>query len=137
MCHPKILLLDEPLSNLDAKLRDEMRSEIKNLVGRTGTTTLYVTHDQIEALAMSDRLAVMQNGQIVQEGTPLEVYSSPRTTFVAKFLGKANLLEGTLVNAGANGSNGNVTTSHGNFECIVAAEIATGQNVMKLSGGQF
>jgi iron(III) transport system ATP-binding protein len=119
---PAVLLLDEPLSNLDAKLREEMRNEIKSLVRRTGTTTLYVTHDQIEALAMSDRVAVMFGGEIVQEGTPWEVYSSPRTSFVAQFLGKANLLEGTLVDHGSEGLLGAVETHHGNLRCFVPEE---------------
>lgn len=89
---PKVLLLDEPLSNLDAKLRDEMRSELKELVGRLGTTTLYVTHDQMEGLTLSDKLAVMNEGFIEQEGDPREVYLSPATPFVAGFVGRANVL---------------------------------------------
>ncbi|MEX2490215.1 MAG: ABC transporter ATP-binding protein [Nitrospirales bacterium] len=93
---PAVLLLDEPLSNLDAKLREEMRRELKQLVRRINITSLYVTHDQIEALAMSDRVAIMRDGQIVQEGTPLQVYSRPRDTYVAQFLGKANLVQGTI-----------------------------------------
>ena len=119
---PAVLLLDEPLSNLDAKLREEMRNEIKSLVHRTGTTTLYVTHDQIEALAMSDRVAVMYGGEIVQEGTPWDVYSSPQSTFVAQFLGKANLLEGTLVERGSDGAPGTVETPHGSLRCVVPEE---------------
>jgi iron(III) transport system ATP-binding protein len=94
---PAVLLLDEPLSNLDALLRDEMRSEIRRLVRRTGLTTLFVTHDQTEALSLSDRFAVMSEGSIVQEGTPEAVYSHPRTTFVASFLGNANLIPGRIL----------------------------------------
>ncbi|HUK40295.1 MAG TPA: ABC transporter ATP-binding protein, partial [Candidatus Acidoferrales bacterium] len=75
---PKVLLLDEPLSNLDAKLREEMRFELRDLVLRLHTTTLYVTHDQIEALSMSDHIAVMNSGKIVQEGTPREIYLTPK-----------------------------------------------------------
>jgi iron(III) transport system ATP-binding protein len=91
---PGILLLDEPLSNLDAKLREEMRIEIKEMQSRLGITTLYVTHDQSEALLMSDRIAVMNQGRIVQEGTPDEIYASPKTVFVADFIGSTNLIGG-------------------------------------------
>ena len=116
---PAVLLLDEPLSNLDAKLRDEMRAEIKDLAQRVGITTLYVTHDQIEALALSDRLAVMLDGEIIQEGTPWEVYSHPHTTFVAEFLGKANFLEGDLQDDSIEGTIGVVETAHGTIKCTV------------------
>jgi iron(III) transport system ATP-binding protein len=94
---PKVLLLDEPLSNLDAKLRNEMRQELKDLVSRLQITTVYVTHDQVEALSMSDRLAVMQQGVIAQEGSPQDVYFTPASEFVAAFVGKANIVEGTIV----------------------------------------
>ena len=89
---PSLLLLDEPLSNLDAKLRDDMRLEVRDLVTRLGITTLYVTHDQGEALSMSDRIAVMRDGHIVQEGSAREIYQTPATTFVADFVGRANLV---------------------------------------------
>ncbi len=92
---PSVLLLDEPLSNLDAKLRDEMRHELKTLVRRLGITTLYVTHDQLEALSMSDRVAVMHAGRIEQLGRPREVYHAPASSFAARFLGRTNVLEGT------------------------------------------
>ena len=88
----RILLLDEPLSNLDAKMRDEMRDEIRALHRRLGLTVVYVTHDQHEALAMSDRIAVMQKGVIEQIGTPREVYHHPRTEFVGNFVGETSLL---------------------------------------------
>ncbi len=94
---PRLLLLDEPLSNLDARLRDGMRRELGALIEALGMTTLFVTHDQGEALAMSDRIAVMDRGSIVQEGSPLEIYRRPSERFVADFLGAANLLEGTIV----------------------------------------
>lgn len=94
--HPDLLLLDEPLSNLDAKLRAEMRGELKALQRQLGVTTVYVTHDQKEALAMADRIAVMSDGQIVQVGTPTELYRKPRTRFVAEFLGDANVWEGRV-----------------------------------------
>jgi iron(III) transport system ATP-binding protein len=91
---PAILLLDEPLSNLDAKLREDMRQEIKTLVRRLGTTTLYVTHDQLEALSMSDRVALLNDGLIVQEGEPRDVYLHPADAFAANFLGRTNVLSG-------------------------------------------
>lgn len=88
---PDLLLLDEPLSNLDAKLRLEMRDEIKRLHGELPTTSLYVTHDQEEALSLADRIAVMHQGNIEQIGTPQEIYESPQTPFVASFVGEMNL----------------------------------------------
>jgi iron(III) transport system ATP-binding protein len=94
---PSLLLLDEPLSNLDAKLREQMRHELREMVQRIGLTTLYVTHDQSEALTMADRIAVMAEGAIVQEGAPREVYSHPRTSFVASFLGVTNFLAAQVV----------------------------------------
>ena len=87
-----ILLLDEPLSNLDAKLRVEVRDELRSIQRRTGMTVLYVTHDQEEALAMSDRIAVMNQGEIMQIGTPQEIYFRPASRFVADFIGAVNLL---------------------------------------------
>lgn len=92
---PTVILFDEPLSNLDAKLRAEMRLEIKELQHRLGITSVYVTHDQEEALAISDRVIVMNTGIIEQIGTPGEIYDTPRTAFVADFVGAANLLRGT------------------------------------------
>jgi iron(III) transport system ATP-binding protein len=96
---PSLLLLDEPLSNLDARLREDMRHEIKSLVQRLQTTTVYVTHDQLEALSMSDRLALLNEGRIVQEGQPRDVYLRPADAFAANFLGRTNLLEGKLTDA--------------------------------------
>ena len=96
---PRLLLLDEPLSNLDAKLRVYMREEIRKIQQRAGITTLYVTHDQEEALSISDRLAVMYQGQVVQVGTPAEVYELPATVGVADFLGRANFLDARVVGA--------------------------------------
>ncbi|WP_093231156.1 ABC transporter ATP-binding protein [Thermoflavimicrobium dichotomicum] len=93
---PQILLLDEPLSNLDAKLREETRVEIKRLQLELGITTIYVTHDQAEAMAMSDRIMVMKNGVVQQVGTPEEIYNRPNNQFVASFIGESNLLEGTV-----------------------------------------
>jgi spermidine/putrescine ABC transporter ATP-binding subunit len=93
---PKVLLLDEPLSNLDAKLREEMRFEIKELVTRLGITAVYVTHDQAEALALSDRVAIMNRGRLEQVGTPEEIYEQPQSRFVAEFIGLSNFLEGRV-----------------------------------------
>ena len=93
---PKVLLLDEPLSNLDAKLREEMRFEIKEVVTRLGITAMYVTHDQGEALALSDRVAIMNRGRLEQLGTPEEIYESPRSRFVAEFIGLSNFLDGQV-----------------------------------------
>jgi len=97
---PRLLLLDEPLSNLDAKLREKMRLEVRDLQRRLGITTLYVTHDQAEALSMSNRIAVMEGGHIRQEGTPREIYQRPATHFVASFVGSANFLDATVVETG-------------------------------------
>ena len=93
--NPDLLLMDEPLSNLDTELRVEMRREIKELHQKTKVTVVYVTHDQSEALALADRIVVMNQGQIEQVGTPQEVYSHPATPFVAKFVGRSNLIAGT------------------------------------------
>lgn len=87
---PSILLLDEPLSNLDAKLRDEMRAQIRDIQQQLGITTVFVTHDQVEALSMCDRIVVMRGGLIEQVGTPLEIYERPATPFVANFVGRTN-----------------------------------------------
>ena len=91
---PKVLLLDEPLSNLDASLRLRMRGELKRLQRKTGMTMIFVTHDQEEALSLSDRIAVMKDGRIEQIGTPDEIYNHPKTSYVATFVGNANILHG-------------------------------------------
>ncbi len=93
---PKVLLMDEPLSNLDAKLREQMRTEIRRIQRRLGITTVYVTHDQTEAMTLSDRIVVMNEGRIEQIGSPTEIYRRPRTRFVADFIGRANFVEGTV-----------------------------------------
>ena len=93
--NPDLLLMDEPLSNLDTELRVEMRREIKELHQKTKVTVVYVTHDQSEALALADRIVVMNQGQIEQVGTPQEIYSHPATPFLAKFVGRSNLIAGT------------------------------------------
>lgn len=95
--HPTVLLMDEPLSNLDAKLRVEMRTAIRDIQKKVGITTIYVTHDQEEALAVSDRIAIMNQGVIQQIGTPKEIYTRPLNTFVATFIGHSNLFEGNII----------------------------------------
>jgi ABC-type Fe3+/spermidine/putrescine transport system ATPase subunit len=95
---PALLLLDEPLSNLDVKLREQMRSELQALHRRLNLAVVYVTHDQAEALALSDRIAVVNQGRLEQVGTPMEVYEHPRTRFVGDFLGRTVILKGTIRN---------------------------------------
>ncbi len=97
---PRCLLLDEPLSNLDAKLRLEMRTEIRRICKAAGLTSVYVTHDQKEALSIADRIAVLRDGRVQQVGTPLEIYRQPASAFVAGFIGEANLLHGLCRVAG-------------------------------------
>lgn len=93
---PRLLLLDEPLSNLDAKLREGMRLELRDLINRLKISALYVTHDQEEALVLSDRVAVMSNGEIIQENSPREMYLRPKHPFVVSFIGNANIVEGRV-----------------------------------------
>jgi putative spermidine/putrescine transport system ATP-binding protein len=97
--HPRVLLLDEPLGALDLKLRQQMQVELKAIQQRVGITFIYVTHDQEEALTMSDRLAVFNHGKVEQVGTPAEIYEHPQTSFVAGFVGVSNLLSGALARA--------------------------------------
>jgi len=110
---PSVLLFDEPLSNLDAKLRSEMRIELRELQRRLGVTSLYVTHDLEEALAMSDRIVVMRTGVVEQSGTPAEIYNYPRTAFVADFVGSANLISGDVVGSDAGAGTVAVRASDG------------------------
>jgi iron(III) transport system ATP-binding protein len=97
--NPKILLMDEPLSNLDARLREEVRGKIRELAKQLGSTVLYVTHDQIEAMAIADKIALMQAGQLLQVGPPMELYDRPSRAEVAEFFGSVNWLKGTMVHA--------------------------------------
>ncbi len=99
VAEPDVLLLDEPLSNLDAKLRDEMRVELRALQRRLGITAVYVTHDQAEALAISDQVALMSGGRIVEQATPSELYERPRSRFAAEFIGAANLIRVRIIPA--------------------------------------
>ncbi len=115
---PGLLLLDEPFSNLDAKLRVQMRAELARLQRELGITTLYVTHDQEEALVLSDRVAVLDAGRLVQAGTPRELYERPKDVFVADFLGGANLLPGVVLRRG----HGEAEVQVGDARLVVAAE---------------
>jgi ABC-type Fe3+/spermidine/putrescine transport system ATPase subunit len=94
---PDVLLLDEPLSNLDARLRANMRKELRRITSELGVTSIYVTHDQIEALVMADRIAVMRHGEVLQVGTPEEIYRTPADLFVGEFVGEANLVPGRVL----------------------------------------
>jgi iron(III) transport system ATP-binding protein len=94
---PRVLLFDEPLSNLDAKLREQMRGEVRKLQQRLRITSIYVTHDQAEAMALSDQIVVMEKGRVQQEGTPFEIYARPANRFVADFIGRVNFLEGRVL----------------------------------------
>jgi multiple sugar transport system ATP-binding protein len=125
---PAVLLMDEPLSNLDALLRLQFRAELKKLVAELNTTTIYVTHDQVEALSLGDRIAVMRSGQIIQVGAPMDVYDMPATTFVGGFIGTPpmNFLDATVVSA-----NGHVAVDLGG-QAMEAPEVVrdlTGRDV--------
>jgi iron(III) transport system ATP-binding protein len=122
---PQVLLLDEPLSNLDAKLRERMRVELRELQRRLRITTLYVTHDQIEALSMSNVIAVMNAGVIVQEGAPREIYLQPKNQFVANFIGSTNQLNGQVVKITGEGT-GIVQTDAGEISCGLMGGLGNG-----------
>lgn len=124
---PRLLLLDEPLSNLDAKLRDTMRTEIRNLVKSLGITTLFVTHDQVEAIGMSDQIVLMKAGRIVQQGAPRDIYLRPNSVFTADFMGRSNLLPGVLE---AGGATGRARTAIGPISGVAGPELAPGARVM-------
>jgi iron(III) transport system ATP-binding protein len=128
VCEPKVLLLDEPLSNLDAKLRADMRIELRELQKRIRVTTLYVTHDQVEALSMSNRVAVIRDGRIMQLDSPREVYLRPSGSFVAAFMGSSNMIPGTLTrNEDAIWA---TKTAIGTFHCAKSAEVRDGEQVL-------
>ena len=124
---PKLLLLDEPLSNLDAKLREKMRFELKRMQRDFGLTTLYVTHDQSEALALSHEIAVMNAGEIVQIGSPRDIYEHPRTRFVADFIGTTNFVTGTI--AGSDGACWRMDSEIGPLQVKSDATLRPGQRV--------
>src|SRR5258705_6354413 len=115
---PRLLLLDEPLSNLDAQLRDEMRSELKRLQSKIGITTVYVTHDQSEALALSDQIAVIDKGVVRQIGSPQDIYFRPANPFVARFVGATNLLTGRLLGS-ANGKASVEVLAGRQIQCVI------------------
>ncbi|SFB85687.1 iron(III) transport system ATP-binding protein [Nocardioides terrae] len=121
---PPLLLLDEPLSNLDAKLRESLRYELKRLQRELGITSIYVTHDQTEALALSSKVAVMQAGQVAQLGTPREIYQRPLTKFVAEFIGTANFLDGTV--RARSGQDFAVETANGVLTLTADADVTVG-----------
>ena len=120
VAEPEVLLLDEPLSNLDAKLRQQMRREITQLQRRLGLTTLFVTHDQEEALALSDTIALMNNGQVVEIGSPEDLYNFPREKFTAEFLGTANIVPGSVI--GKEDGKDVMETAFGRFEALPRSE---------------
>ncbi len=122
---PEVLLLDEPLSALDAKLRETMQAELKRIQEELGVTTIYVTHDQHEALAMSDRVAVMSDGVVQQVGTPQEIYRRPRRRFVASFIGRVNLIPGRWEPA-----TGRLAGEAGSFAVGAAADVARGPRLL-------
>lgn len=128
IARPEILLLDEPLSNLDAKLRESLRLELKRLQQETGQTTVYVTHDQAEALALSTRIAVMKAGHVMQLGTPREIYNEPANYFVADFIGTSNFVSGRVTEVSHESVV--VETDLGSFvSSAIPARISTGDEV--------
>lgn len=129
VAQPQLLLMDEPLSNLDAKLRIEMRHELRELFDRLKLTVLYVTHDQEEALVLSHRVAVMQDGRVVQLGAPMEIYKEPANLFVAGFVGTTNLLQGRVLSISAAGELGTVKTAAGELRCQLPEQVVPGQEV--------
>ncbi len=126
---PKVLLLDEPLSNLDAKLREEMRGELRRLIKSLGMTAIFVTHEQIEALTLSDVISVMSGGHIIQEGTPIDIYQRPTNPFVANFIGQSNFIDGEVVQGGSDGT-AHVRTAVGALACHATADFAIGARVV-------
>ena len=122
---PRILLLDEPMSNLDVSLRIKMRQELRQIQQKVGVTTLFITHDQQEALAISDTMSVMHDGRIEQTGSPREIYESPKTSFVATFVGKTNMLDRAAMTA--LGGHGEAETSYLRPEQLVLEPVKTAQ----------
>jgi iron(III) transport system ATP-binding protein len=127
---PRILLLDEPLSNLDAKLRERMRFELKRLQRELGITTVYVTHDQSEALALSHSIAVMNRGRIEQIGTPREIYERPSNQFVADFVGSTNFLDGTVLGPDAGEQRYRVRTEMGDVSVLATEDFRPDDKVL-------
>jgi len=127
---PKVMLLDEPLSNLDAKLRVQMRSEIKALQRRTSITTIFVTHDQSEALAISDQIAVMHGGVLIEVGTPHQLYTRPKRRFTATFLGLTNLIEGRVLEVDGDARPGKMETNKGILTFIPSTQLKRDQRAV-------
>lgn len=127
---PQVLLLDEPLSNLDAKLREQMRLELRQLQRQLGITTIYVTHDQVEALSMSNVVAVMHEGRIAQIGPPRDIYERPQTRFVADFIGLTNLISGRVVASADEGGLHRVETAQGALTCTIPGGAAPQSEVL-------
>jgi len=127
---PEVLLLDEPLSNLDARLRHDLREEIRRICKDAGITTVYVTHDQKEALSIADRIAVMRAGRVVQAGSPMEIYRRPTTAFAASFLGDTNLIDCELISGGSAGSIVELKTALGQLRGTLAADAQAGAKGM-------
>jgi iron(III) transport system ATP-binding protein len=125
---PEVLLLDEPLSNLDAGLRDRVRDEIRSVQQRLGITTVFVTHDQDEALAISDEVVVLDAGRVVERGLPQEIYAWPRSEFTARFLGVSNRLPGAVV--ATSGGEATVRVACGTLRCRAADGVVTGDEVV-------
>ena len=124
----RVFLFDEPLSNLDAKLREALRFELKRLQRELGITSIYVTHDQVEALTLSNRIAVMKDGEVQQVGTPREIYGRPRNHFVADFIGTSNFIEGKVVER--HGEDYRVETAEGVLALRSGASVPTGTKVL-------
>jgi iron(III) transport system ATP-binding protein len=127
---PQLLLLDEPLSNLDAKLREKMRFELKRMQRDFGLTTIYVTHDQSEALALSHEIAVMNEGRIVQIGSPRDIYERPRNKFVADFVGSTNFIDGKMISATTGNGRCRVATALGEMNVQCVENLASGAPVV-------
>jgi iron(III) transport system ATP-binding protein len=125
---PEVLLLDEPLSNLDAKVREQVREELRALQRRLGITTLYVTHDQLEALGLSDVVAVMEHGRLVEMGSPQDLYARPRHPFTASFLGEISYFSGTVV--AKNGRLVKILTSNGPLHSVQSEHASIGKQVV-------
>lgn len=126
---PPLLLLDEPLSNLDAKLREKMRFELKRLQQDLGITSVYVTHDQSEALALSHKIAVMNQGKIVQIGSPRDIYERPRDNFVADFVGTTNFISGEVIEPSVGTAGYMVRTPHGNLLIATSEPFSRGDRI--------
>jgi iron(III) transport system ATP-binding protein len=127
---PQLLLLDEPLSNLDAKLRERMRFELKRLQRELRITTVYVTHDQSEALALSHEIAVMNEGRIQQVGSPRDIYERPASAFVADFVGSTNFLDGAVLGADGTPGHYRVRTEIGDVSVRATEQLAAADKVL-------